>query len=142
MRARLLALARSCGQRCEEVTAALESIATRLKVLLRAVVAPRRSAPNIWKPLVLLSQHFVAAWEGFEAERAELSLWLADLDVRLAEVDHLTGNTCQKLQQLQVSRARLFCVFPFMIASVCSRSRSVCVRTRPISVTSCDVARC
>lgn len=41
MRARLLALARLCGRRCEEVTAALESVATRLKVLLRTLVAPR-----------------------------------------------------------------------------------------------------
>lgn len=34
MRARLLALARSCGRRCEEVTAALESVAARLKVVM------------------------------------------------------------------------------------------------------------
>lgn len=59
-----------------------------------------------------LSQHFVADWEGFEAEREELSLWLAHLDLRLAEVDHLTGNTCEKLQQLQVSRGRPSWPFP------------------------------
>lgn len=49
-----------------------------------------------------LPQIFVSEWEGFEAEREELALWLADLDVRLTEVDHLTGNTCEKLRRLQV----------------------------------------
>lgn len=48
------------------------------------------------------SQLFVSEWEEFEAEREELALWLADLDVRLTEVDHLTGNTCEKLRRLQV----------------------------------------
>lgn len=96
--------------------------------------------------MILLSQHFVADWEGFEAEREELSLWLADLDARLAEVDHLTGNTCRKLQQLQVRGARLLRLLPLLTASVClcvcSPSRSVCVGMRPVSLTSCDAARC
>lgn len=52
--------------------------------------------------MIFLSQGFVSDWEGFEAEREELALWLADLDVRLTEVDHLTGNTCEKLRRLQV----------------------------------------
>ncbi|XP_078103225.1 nesprin-2 isoform X3 [Sander vitreus] len=76
MQVRLLAAARQCGQRWDDVSAKLESITGRLKL-------------------------FVSEWEGFEAEREELSLWLADLDVRLMEVDHLTGNTCEKLRQLQ-----------------------------------------
>lgn len=58
------------------------------------------------------SQNFVMDWEGFEEEREELSLWLADLDVRVTEMDHLTGNTCKKLQLLQVRVVRLFCPFP------------------------------
>ncbi|XP_028429476.1 nesprin-2 isoform X3 [Perca flavescens] len=77
MQARLLAAARECGHRWDEVNAKLESITGRLKL-------------------------FVSEWEGLEAEREELALWLADLDVRLTEVDHLTGNTCKKLRQLQV----------------------------------------
>ncbi|XP_041796919.1 nesprin-2 [Chelmon rostratus] len=76
MQARLLASARRCGQRWDDVNAKLESIAGQLKL-------------------------FVSEWEGFEAEREELALWLADLDVRLSEVDHLTGNTCEKLRRLQ-----------------------------------------
>ncbi|KAF1393361.1 hypothetical protein PFLUV_G00014810 [Perca fluviatilis] len=68
MRARLLAAARECGHRWDEVNAKLESITGRLKL-------------------------FVSEWEELEAEREELALWLADLDVRLTEVDHLTGNT-------------------------------------------------
>lgn len=51
---------------------------------------------------IFFSQLFVSEWEEFEAEREELALWLADLDVRLTEVDHLTGNTCEKLRRLQV----------------------------------------
>lgn len=47
-------------------------------------------------------QVLVSEWEGFEAEREELALWLAELDVRLTKVDHLTGNTCEKLRHLEV----------------------------------------
>ncbi|XP_034723707.1 uncharacterized protein LOC117942389 [Etheostoma cragini] len=78
---RLLAAARRCGQRWDDVSAKLESITGRLKL-------------------------FVSEWEGFEAEREELALWLADLDVRLTDVDHLTGNTCEKLRRLQVCVCR------------------------------------
>ncbi|KAL6115642.1 uncharacterized protein ACO6RY_00440 [Pungitius sinensis] len=76
MQARLLASVRDCGQRWDNVNTKLESITGRLKVL-------------------------VSEWEGFEAEREELALWLAELEVRLTEVDHLKGNTCEKLRQLQ-----------------------------------------
>lgn len=57
-------------------------------------------------------QNFVMDWEDFEEEREELSGWLADLDVRLTEMDHLTGNTSEKVQRLRVRRVRLFCPFP------------------------------
>uniref|UniRef100_A0A3Q3FX56 Uncharacterized LOC110001169 n=1 Tax=Labrus bergylta TaxID=56723 RepID=A0A3Q3FX56_9LABR len=77
MRARLLASTRNCGQRWDDVNAKLGTITARLKP-------------------------YVSEWEEFEAEREELALWLADLDVRLSEVDHLTGNTCEKLRRLQV----------------------------------------
>ncbi|XP_068440168.1 nesprin-2 [Clinocottus analis] len=76
MQARLLASARDCGQRWDDVNTKLESITERLKL-------------------------FVSEWEEFEAEREELALWLAELDTHLSEVDHLTGNTCEKLKQLQ-----------------------------------------
>lgn len=52
--------------------------------------------------LSFLYQVFVSEWEEFEAEREEISLWLADLDAHLTEVDHLTGSTCEKLRCLQV----------------------------------------
>ncbi|KAM8905633.1 nesprin-2 [Spinachia spinachia] len=76
MQARLLASVRDCMQRWDHVNTRLESITGRLKAL-------------------------VSEWEGFEVEREELALWLAELDVRLTELDHLTGNTCEKLRQLQ-----------------------------------------
>eukprot|EP00066_Takifugu_rubripes_P026663 XP_011615929.1 PREDICTED: nesprin-2-like isoform X1 [Takifugu rubripes] len=82
MRTRLLALARSCGQRCDDVLVELEAAAARLK-------------------------HLVREWEGFEEERAELGVWLAELDARLTDTDHLTGSTCQKLQRLQLFQQRV-----------------------------------
>ncbi|KAL3989218.1 hypothetical protein ACER0C_013536 [Sarotherodon galilaeus] len=73
----LLATARECGRRWDDVNAKQESIIGRLQLL-------------------------VSEWEGFEAQREELVVWLADMDVHLSEVDQLTGNTCEKLKQLQV----------------------------------------
>ncbi|CAI5661232.1 unnamed protein product [Oreochromis niloticus] len=62
----------------DDVNAKLESITGRLQLL-------------------------VSEMEGFEAQREEeLVVWLADMDARLSEVDQLTGNTCEKLKQLQV----------------------------------------
>ncbi|KAL4007064.1 adhesion G-protein coupled receptor G3 [Sarotherodon galilaeus] len=49
-------------------------------------------------------QLLVSEMEGFEAQREQLVVWLADMDARLSEVDQLTGNTCEKLKQLQVWR--------------------------------------
>ncbi|TNN71044.1 Nesprin-2 [Liparis tanakae] len=62
MQARLLALARDCGQRWDDVNAKLESITERLKL-------------------------FVSEWEGFEAEREELALRLAELDALIQRSD-------------------------------------------------------
>ncbi|CAI5685651.1 unnamed protein product [Oreochromis niloticus] len=68
LQTQLLALARECGRRWDDVNAKLESITGRLQLL-------------------------VSEWEGFEAQREELVVWLADMDVHLSEVDQLTGNT-------------------------------------------------
>ncbi|XP_005474935.1 uncharacterized protein si:ch211-137a8.2 isoform X1 [Oreochromis niloticus] len=76
MQARLLASARDCGRRWDDLNAKLESITGQLQL-------------------------FISEWEGFDAQREELAVWLADMDVRLIEVEQLTGNTCEKLRQLQ-----------------------------------------
>ncbi|CAI5637685.1 unnamed protein product [Oreochromis niloticus] len=76
LQTRLLATARECGRRWDDVNAKLESITGRLQLL-------------------------VSKWEGFEAQREELVVWLADMDVHL-RCFQLTGNTCEKLKQLQV----------------------------------------
>lgn len=76
VQARVLESARECRQRWNDVNAKLETITGRL-------------------------QHFVLEWEEFEAERAELALWLADMDARLTEIDLMTGNNCEKLRRLQ-----------------------------------------
>ncbi|RVE65249.1 hypothetical protein OJAV_G00134290 [Oryzias javanicus] len=76
MQARLLAIARECGQRWDEVNAKVESIIGKLQL-------------------------FIGEWEEFEEQREGLSLWLAEMDVRLTEIDHLTGSTCRKLKRLQ-----------------------------------------
>ncbi|XP_063331625.1 nesprin-2-like [Pelmatolapia mariae] len=77
LQAWLLASARECGHRWDDVNAKPESITARLQLL-------------------------VSEWEGFEAQREELVVWLADVDFHPSEVDQLTGNTCEKLKQLQV----------------------------------------
>uniref|UniRef100_A0A3Q3NB05 Uncharacterized LOC113123808 n=1 Tax=Mastacembelus armatus TaxID=205130 RepID=A0A3Q3NB05_9TELE len=111
MQTRLLASAKDCGRRWDDVSAKLESITGRLKL-------------------------FVSEWEGFEAEREELALWLADLNVRLTEVDQLNGSSCEKLQQLQVCvcvracvRARV-CVRDFLCDCVCpTKHPTSCLNT-------------
>ncbi|XP_028429474.1 uncharacterized protein si:ch211-137a8.2 isoform X2 [Perca flavescens] len=102
MQARLLAAARECGHRWDEVNAKLESITGRLKL-------------------------FVSEWEGLEAEREELALWLADLDVRLTEVDHLTGNTCKKLRQLQTFQ-QCVCVYSGRVNALLQRGEALIQR--------------
>ncbi|KAK2846539.1 hypothetical protein Q5P01_009538 [Channa striata] len=76
MQARLLAAARECGQRWDSVNMKLESTIGNLKL-------------------------FVSEWEEFDSELEELVLCLADLDVRLTEVDNLNGSTCEKLRRVQ-----------------------------------------
>ncbi|XP_041652675.1 nesprin-2 isoform X2 [Cheilinus undulatus] len=105
MRARLLASTRHCGQRWDDVNAKLESITARLQV-------------------------FVSEWEEFEAEREELGLWLADLDVRLSEVDHLTGNTCEKLRRLQ-SFQQCVCMNSARVNALLQRGEVLIQRTEP-----------
>ncbi|XP_074536499.1 uncharacterized protein LOC141798445 [Halichoeres trimaculatus] len=105
MQARLLASARSCGQRWDEVNAKLESLIGRRKL-------------------------FVSEWEGFEAEREELALWLADLDVRLTEVDHLTGNTCEKLRRLQ-SFQQCVCANSARVNALLQRGEALIQRSEP-----------
>ncbi|XP_044057655.1 nesprin-2 isoform X2 [Siniperca chuatsi] len=105
MQARLLASARECGQRWDDVNAKLESITGQLK-------------------------QFVSEWEGFEAEREELALWLADLDVRLTEVDQLTGNTCEKLRRLQ-SFQQCVCVNSGRVNALLPRGEALIQRSQP-----------
>uniref|UniRef100_A0A672H182 KASH domain-containing protein n=1 Tax=Salarias fasciatus TaxID=181472 RepID=A0A672H182_SALFA len=77
MRARLLAAARDCGRRWDDVNGRLEAIVGGLQV-------------------------FMLEWEEFDDQREELALWLADMEVSLSEVDQLRGSSCEKLRQLQV----------------------------------------
>ncbi|XP_076591633.1 nesprin-2 [Chaetodon auriga] len=105
MQARLLASARRCGARWDDVNAKLETISGQLKL-------------------------FVSEWEGFEAEREELALWLADLDVRLNDVDHLTGNTCEKLRQLQ-SFQQCVCVNSGRVNVLLRRGEALIQRSQP-----------
>ncbi|XP_061538540.1 nesprin-2 isoform X3 [Phycodurus eques] len=77
MRTRLLDAARDCGHRWDRLDVELESISGRLKGL-------------------------VCEWEEFEEETEELAVWLAEMEVQLVEVQHVTGNEYDKLRQLQV----------------------------------------
>ncbi|XP_058490946.1 nesprin-2 isoform X2 [Solea solea] len=105
MRSRLLALARECGRRWDDVNAQLESVTARLK-------------------------HFVSEWEGFEAEGEELALWLANLDVRLTEVDHLNDNTCEKLRRLQ-SFQQCVCENSGRVNALLQRGEELILRSEP-----------
>ncbi|XP_068173855.1 nesprin-2 [Antennarius striatus] len=105
MQRRLLASARESGQRWDEANANLECVTGRLKL-------------------------FVSEWEEFDAEREELALWLADLDIRLTEVDHLTGNTCEKLKQLQDFQ-QCVCVNSDRLNGLLRRGEALIQRSRP-----------
>ncbi|KAM9317701.1 uncharacterized protein KZ484_022109 [Pholidichthys leucotaenia] len=102
MQARLLALVRECGRRWDNVSAKLESITGQLQLL-------------------------VSEWEEFEAQRVELSLMLADMDVRLSEVDHLTGNSCEKLRRLQ-SFQQCVCINSGHVNALLQRGESLMQR--------------
>ncbi|XP_061733750.1 nesprin-2 isoform X3 [Nerophis ophidion] len=105
MRARLLAVARECGQRWDNVNVQLESITGRL-------------------------QRFVRQWEEFETEREELAFWLAELEVHLTQVQQLAGNTCEKLKQLQSLQQRL-CVNSGRVNSLLERGEALIQLSEP-----------
>ncbi|XP_051814186.1 nesprin-2 [Acanthochromis polyacanthus] len=102
MRTRLLSSAGECGRRWDDVNQKLESITAGLKLL-------------------------VSEWEEFEAQGAELTLWLADMDVRLTEVDHLTGSSCEKLRQLQLQQC--VCVNSARVGALLSRGEDLIQRS-------------
>ncbi|XP_036393185.1 nesprin-2 [Megalops cyprinoides] len=77
MGGRLAGMARDCCQRWDRVSRAVDSICRRLK-------------------------HFVTQREDFESQREEMAIWLADMDLRLTEVEHFSGkDTREKMHQLQ-----------------------------------------
>ncbi|TRY92999.1 hypothetical protein DNTS_011611 [Danionella cerebrum] len=77
MGARLLDLTKHCGQRWDLLSCTLETVCRRLK-------------------------HLVCQREDFERQREEMAVWLADLDLRLTELEHFSGkDTCSKMLQLQ-----------------------------------------
>lgn len=42
-------------------------------------------------------------WEDFERHQEEMAIWLADMDLKLTEVEHFSEmNTYAKMRQLQV----------------------------------------
>ncbi|XP_029628390.1 nesprin-2 isoform X4 [Salmo trutta] len=77
MRSRLVGMARDCGQRWDRLHGTIESVCRRLK-------------------------HCVSQREEFEGQREEMTVWLADMDLRLTEVEHFSGrDTCDKMRELQ-----------------------------------------
>ncbi|KAM6959221.1 nesprin-2 [Aplochiton taeniatus] len=77
MRGRLLTLTRDCGFRWDALNARIETATHR-------------------------HRHFVSQWEEFESEREELMMWLADMDLRLSELEHLIGGTtCDRMTEIQ-----------------------------------------
>nr|XP_046172180.1 nesprin-2-like [Oncorhynchus gorbuscha] len=77
MRSRLLGMATDCGQRWDRLHGTIESVCRRLK-------------------------HRVSQREEFEGQREEMAVWLADMDLRLTEVEHFSGwDTCDKMWELQ-----------------------------------------
>ncbi|XP_067307821.1 nesprin-2 isoform X2 [Pseudorasbora parva] len=77
MGTRLVELTKNCGQRWDQLSNTVETVCRRLK-------------------------HFVCQREDFERQREEMAVWLADMDLRLTEVEHFSGkNTCSKMHQLQ-----------------------------------------
>ncbi|XP_072249016.1 nesprin-2 [Leuresthes tenuis] len=105
MQARLLASARDCGRRWDAVNAKLESITGRLQL-------------------------FVSEWEEFDAQWEELALWLADMDDRLMEIEHLTGSTCEKLRRLQ-SFQQCVCENSARVNALLQRGEALIQRSEP-----------
>ncbi|XP_016317585.1 uncharacterized protein LOC107669729 isoform X2 [Sinocyclocheilus anshuiensis] len=77
MGTRLMEMMKDCGQRWDQLSNTVETVCRRLK-------------------------HFVCQREDFERQREEMAVWLADMDLRLTEVEHFSGkDTCSKMHQLQ-----------------------------------------
>lgn len=77
MGARLVEMTKDCGERWDQLSNTLETVCRRLK-------------------------HLVGQREDFERQREEMAVWLADMDLRLTEVEHFSGkDTCSKMHQLQ-----------------------------------------
>ncbi|XP_036452768.1 nesprin-1 [Colossoma macropomum] len=77
MRTRLVEMTKECGRRWDQLSTTVDSVCRRLK-------------------------HFVLQREDFERQREEMAVWLADMDLRLTEVEHFSErNTCAKMRQLQ-----------------------------------------
>ncbi|KAK7171919.1 hypothetical protein R3I93_004274 [Phoxinus phoxinus] len=77
MGARLVEMTKDCGRRWDQLSNTVETVCRRLK-------------------------HLVCQREDFERQREEMAVWLADMDLRLTEVEHFSGkDTCSKMHQLQ-----------------------------------------
>ncbi|XP_077064313.1 uncharacterized protein LOC143716063 [Siphateles boraxobius] len=77
MGARLVENTKDCGRRWDQLSNTVETVCRRLK-------------------------HLVCQREDFERQREEMAVWLADMDLRLTEVEHFSGkDTCSKMHQLQ-----------------------------------------
>ncbi|XP_026779824.3 nesprin-2 isoform X1 [Pangasianodon hypophthalmus] len=77
MKTRLIDMTKECSQRWDRLSTTLDTVCRRLK-------------------------HFVVQWEDFERQREEMAIWLADLDLKLTEVEHFSEmSTCAKMRQLQ-----------------------------------------
>ncbi|KAG1929899.1 nesprin-2 [Pimephales promelas] len=77
MGTRLVEMMKDCGHRWDQLSNTVETVRRRLK-------------------------HLVCQREDFERQREEMAVWLADMDLRLTEVEHFSGkDTCSKMHQLQ-----------------------------------------
>ncbi|KAK3561127.1 hypothetical protein QTP86_028287 [Hemibagrus guttatus] len=77
MKTRLIDMTKECGQRWDQLSTTLDTVCRRLK-------------------------HFVVQREDFERQQEEMAIWLADMDLKLTEVEHFSEmNTCAKMRQLQ-----------------------------------------
>ncbi|XP_010892168.2 uncharacterized protein si:ch211-137a8.2 [Esox lucius] len=77
MRSRLASMTRDCGQRWDRLSGTMECVCRRLR-------------------------HCVSQREEFDNQREEMAVWLADMDLRLTEVEHFSGrDTCDKMRELQ-----------------------------------------
>ncbi|XP_053363614.1 nesprin-2 isoform X3 [Clarias gariepinus] len=77
MNTRLIEMTKDCSQRWDQLSTTVDTVCRRLK-------------------------HFVVQREDFESQREEMAIWLADMDLKLTEVEHFSEmNICAKMRQLQ-----------------------------------------